>query len=282
MGKKKSKIAKAKQAKAKHGSGKNKRTIPSSLGGVSMAKGSNSKFQQQIANGNVVKVVEGNNNKASTQSSSFGKKFEKPKAKAVFLSSSPLPPHPSSDAASKTNGYDEQADFARQVDSLQERQAASRHAVSKQKKSTLLKEGGAVSTLIQGFQPPSFQVEKSTNDLLHETLDRMQSMSGVGQPRPSAESLPTPVRNNQSWATVSINPETLADKNPFDALQEYDEDEDESDNEYRQNPIIQMAPPSFTLLPRITPTPATTPLREPYSTPLHAMPTAIDDIDPDL
>lgn len=277
MGKKKSKIAKAKQAKAKHGTGKNKRTIPSSLGGVAMAKGSNSKFQQ-AASGNVVKGLESHGHKASIQSSSFCKKFEKPKAKPVFLSSSPLPPPPNDDAT-KAKGYDEQADFARQAASLQERQAASRNTVTKQKKSTLLKEGGVVSTLVQGFQPASFQIEKTTNDLLHETLDRMQSMSGVGQPRPTPDSLPTPVRNNQSWATVSIPPETLADRNPFDALQE---DDDESDNEYRQNPIIQMAPPSFTLLPRITPTPATTPLREPYETKLHSMPNAIDDIDPDL
>lgn len=277
MGKRKSKIAKAKQAKAKHGTGKNKRNIPSSLGGVAMAKGSTSKFQQQITSGNAVKGVE-SNTKASIQSSSFSKKFEKPKAKPVFLSNSPLPPHASSDIA-KANAYDEQVDFARQVASLHERQAASRNTVTKQKKSTLLKEGGALSNLVQGFQPASFQIEKSTNDLLHETLDQMQSMSGVGQPRPTADSLPTPVRNNQSWATVSIPPETLADRNPFDALQE---DDDESDNEYRQNPVIQMAPPSFTLMPRITPTPATTPLREPYGTPLHAMPNAIDDIDPDL
>lgn len=287
MGKRKSKVAKAKQAKAK-------KNHASSKFGVSAVK--SNKFSQQVTDYKL--NIEGNgSSNMEIQASAISKKLlHKPRPKKVFLSHSPV----STRGAKNIN--DEQEDFRKQMASLQERQAASRKAPQRQKKSELLKEGGAVSNIVQGFQPASFSLDKTTADLLHETVHQMQGMSGVGQAAPPADSLPTPIRNNKSWAKPVK--EGLKSKNPFAALEE----EDDSDNEFTgmatgragRSPTattLQIAPASFTLLPRTTPTPATTPLRESTSpssvtgistlTGISVMPNAgdgndDDGIDPDL
>jgi hypothetical protein len=304
MGKKKSKISKSKQAKAsKQAPHKKRNNIPSSLGGISMSKGLSSKFQQnqQVMGSNkqAVLVLESNNKRmfatpTSTSTSisgtsPFSKKFNKPHAKKVFLSPPPVTSTATQKKSAK-NQYDEQAEFHRQMASLQERQAASRHANSRQqkKKSTLLQQGGAVSSMVSSFQPASFAVEKTTTDLLQEAVGQMQNMEGVGQTRPAAvdTSPPTPIINNQSWASLVPATKTNTNNssnNPFAALQEDDED---SDNDYapnknhNSNSLFPMAPATFTLLPRTTPTPATTPLRESQ----FSRPNGQEDdaIDPDL
>lgn len=290
MGKKKSSVGKAKQAKAKQSNSRGKRSVPHSLGGIAMSKGSSSKFQQQQqqsagANGSLVLVLDGKG-KTSIQPSPFSSKFNKPKVKKVFLSSSPPPMSAilnnskTKSTTKKSNDYDEKADFARQMASLQERHAASKNTGIKQKKSTLLQQGGAVSSLIQSFQPASFQVEKTTNDLLHETVDRMQNMLGVGESAKASADCPTPIRNNQSWATMKID-HGPTDSNPFAALHEQDSDDSDIEKDSPEKNSwscpVQLAPASFTLMPRTTPTPATTPLRDFLS------PSADEDeIDPDL
>jgi hypothetical protein len=279
MGKKKSKVARVKQAKAK-------KSNAGSKFGVSTMKPN--KFSQQVTNHKL--SLDGKGKVTAIQASALSKELQKPKPNKVFLSHSPL----LGESANKKND-DEKQDFQRQMASLQERAAASRHGPQRQKKSELLKEGGVVSTLIQSFQPASFSVEKSTPDLLQETVNQMQGMTGVGQAPPSLDSLPTPIRSNQSWAAVREAPMC---SNPFAALalEEGDTDNESTDAVAREisPPTIQLAPASFILLPRTTPTPATTPLREgrrssgsviPALSSVSFMPGADgddDDVDPDL
>jgi len=231
--------------------------------------------QQQVTN-HKLRIDGGKVKMSEIHPTSLSKGLEAPKNNKVFLSHSPIsgggtPPHTS------RKGNEEQEDFRRQMASLQERQMAVRQRPQRQKKSELLKEGGTVSKMIGSFQPASFSVEKSTADLLQETVVQMQEMTGMGQAAPSMDSLPTPIRSNQSWAAVRVQPKST---NPFAAL---DLDENEwdsmgdtaagtatgtttiggiSSSSSSSTPTIQLAPASFILLPRTTPTPATTPLRE--------------------
>ena len=295
MGKKKSKVARGKQAKAKksHATGakfgvSTTTTSSSSNGGRSTMLKPN-KFSQQVANH---KLSMGGKGKLSSgfQASAVSMGLQKPNTNKVFLSHSPLPEESSNNNNSQKMKNDEQDDFQRQMASLHEREMAARHRPQRQKKSELLKEGGVVSTMIQAFQPASFSVEKSTADLLQETVTQMQGMTGVGQAAASLDSLPTPIRSNQSWATV--REERKSSNNPYAALtfEEGDSENESTDIPSREisPPPIQLAPASFILLPRTTPTPATTPLREARRSsgseiPALSSQNAIDDdIDPDL
>jgi hypothetical protein len=279
MGKKKSAVARAKQAKAK------KVNVGSKFG-VKTIK--SNKFSQQIT---IHKSsVDGKGKAEAIKVSTLSKGLQKSKPDKVFFSHSPLLNN------SPKKNDDEKEEFRRQMASLQEREAASRNGPVRQKKSELLKEGGVVSTLIQSFQPASFSADKTTADLLHETVTQMQSMTGVGQAVSSLDSLPTPIRSNQSWSAIKGN---RTSSNPFAPLElvEGESDHESSDTAAEEMPpsTFQMAPASFILLPRTTPTPATTPLREALRSPGSAipnffpgvphMPTADgndQDIDPDL
>ena len=148
MGKKKSKVARGKQAKAKksHATGakfgvSTTTTSSSSNGGRSTMLKPN-KFSQQVANhklsmGGKVKLSSG------FQASAVSMGLQKPNTNKVFLSHSPLPEESSNKNNSQKMKNDEQDDFQRQM--------ASRHRPQRQKKSELLKEGGVVSTMIQAF-----------------------------------------------------------------------------------------------------------------------------------
>lgn len=264
MGKRKSKIGKQKQAKARsHGKRGNSST--GSLGGVSVTKGLGSKFQQQAKAGiSTALLLEGRKNLGPKKSLNNGPKAVRPKK--VFMSSQTLR------ATTKEKTCDENEDFQRQMASLQERQAASRNAGIKKKKSELLKEG-AVAAVINSLQPASFSMQKTTTDLLHETVHQMESMTGVGQQ--TAESLKTPIRTNQSWAVP--NKKGSISTNPFAALDDGDSDDERTESLWGV-PSLQLAPASFTLLPRTTPTPATTPRREDNNSSQYQH----DEIDPDL
>ena len=296
MGKKKSKVARGKQAKAKKSHavgakfGVSTTTTSSSSNGGSGTMIKPSKFSKQVAThklsvGGKVKLSSG------LQANALSRGLQKPTPNKVFLSHSPLPEETSNKNNNSKLKNDEQEDFRRQMASLHERDMAARHGPQRQKKSELLKEGGVVSTMIQSFQPASFSVEKTTTDLLQETVTQMQGMTGVGQAAPSLDSLPTPIRSNQSWATVRQE-RTSHNNNPFAALtfEEGDSENESSDGPSRRisPPPIQLAPASFILLPRTTPTPATTPLREARRSsgseiPALSSQNAIDDdIDPDL
>ena len=144
---------------------------------------------------------------------------------------------------------------------------------------------------------PKRRYRLDTADLLQETVTQMQGMTGVGQAAASLDSLPTPIRSNQSWATV--RGERMSSNNPYAALtfEEGDSENESTDIPSREisPPPIQLAPASFILLPRTTPTPATTPLREARRSSGSEIPAlsgvsfmtksdehGIDDVDPDL
>eukprot|EP00934_Nitzschia_sp_Nitz4_P003394 Nitzschia sp. Nitz4//scaffold12_size214221//105393//106187//NITZ4_001503-RA/size214221-processed-gene-0.119-mRNA-1//1//CDS//3329535029//3384//frame0 len=264
MGKKKSKVAKQKQNKAK-GSNKNSSALAT---GVLLTKGRSNKR----ANAGVSAMIldAGNSSSRTTKhklkgsSSAKGSSWSGPPTTANVPQTTPSPSN-------------EQAEFARQLASMQERHAASKNSGVQKKKSVLLQEG-AVTNLVENFSPASFAVEKTTTDLLMDTVRQMKSMTGVGHQ--TADSLKTPIRTNQTWAVPKKA--TSLPSNPFAAL-----DEEDSDNEGAPSgnkdlqwnvPTLQLAPASFSLLPRTTPTPAPTPRRE--ISPLQDM--GNDDIDPDL
>lgn len=267
MGKRKSKTAKQKQAKAKQKNGKK-----SSLGGVAVSKGMNSKFQQAKSS-SVISVQMSSKNFGSAAN---GKKMIteasvrqklKAKTKKVFMST----PSKAAEAPLGKNGKkafqnDEQTEFRRQMASLQERQMAA----SQKNKSSSKSSGG--STLLFGFQEPTFSLQKTPQQLLQETTRQMETMTGVGQQGIGSFSS-TPIRTNQSWAVAAATTKEelpLAHKNPFEALggnQNDWDDDDDTNNDWRDEPpkneqaasLFSMAPPTFSLLPRITPTPATSP-----------------------
>ena len=170
-------------------------------------------------------------------------------------------------------GDDEDREYRRQMSSMRER-LRSRDA-KKAEIAAAKKYRGALT----GFQPATFSTgPRSTLDLLEETTDRLRSAmtapgagSAVTSERPS-----TPVRTNRSWdvdpspATVRTDEDGVgawtATDNRFGALAEGDEDSDDGwgvtkKKKKMPSTAINFAPPSFSLLPRITPTPATTPLR---------------------
>ncbi|CAJ1954721.1 unnamed protein product [Cylindrotheca closterium] len=268
MGKRRSKTAKQKQANAKKKNGKK-----TSLGGVAVSKGMTSKFQQQTKSSAILSVEVSNKNNYGNAAN--GKKITeaslrqklKAKTKKVFM---PTPaktagalPSTGGEKKSSLKG-DEQAEFKRQLASLQERQMAAQ----KKKPS---KKGGALSF---GFQEATFSFQKTPHQMLQETTRRMETMTGVGQQGIGSFSS-TPIRTNQSWAVAIKEPTSpIAHKNPFDALGgDTDDWGDEDNNQWMQQPkqqkqegqkqgaasLFSMAPPTFSLLPTITPTPATSP-----------------------
>ena len=257
MGKRKSKTSKQKQAKAKQRNGK-----MTSLGGVAVSKGMNSKFQQ--ANKSSVISLQMSNNKNTTHAAN-GKKITeasvrqklKVNTKKVFMPT----PAKASDGGKKKD--DEQSEFRRQMESMQERHMAT----SSGKK----KSGG--STISFGFQEPTFSLQKTPQQMLQETTRQMETMTGVGQQGIGSFSS-TPIRTNQSWAVAKApSSSLLSHKNPFEALggNEWEDDEDNKNDwsssshppqqakQEQAASLFSMAPPTFSLLPRITPTPATSP-----------------------
>jgi hypothetical protein len=172
-----------------------------------------------------------------------------------------------------TSRTDEQKEFQRQMASMHERQLA---AISSSKTNNNKKSNQAPVN----FQPASFSLQKSTTDLLHETVSQMQGMVGVGTAATVNNTL-TPIRTNQSWA-VSQGPLSPSRRNPFAALGD-DDDDDDSDNEWnpKKNQQVQsaftLAPATFSILPRTTPTPATTPIPCRFGTTGYE-----DEMDPDL
>ena len=221
----------------------------------------------------------------------------------------------------------EQDDFDRQMASLQERQWVSEHNQSdsrnsKKKKRGNSKKGGmrqsSLAAPLQMMQSASFSLEKTPEDLLHETMHQMVHMTGVGisavEKTPirsnktmQVESLTTHNKNTHNTAlptmmsSVSASSSTTPSQplntsslaaalrkhqheqkafiqqhtcdNPFAALGGGNDDSDDdiddknSANDWSlkiQPPPaaaqFQFAPASFTLMPRETPTPASTPI----------------------
>lgn len=288
MGKKKSKVGKQRQAKAIHHGKRNNSsaskasTIGATLGGVTVSKGISSKFQQHSKSGNSTIILDINNNNKTKQRhmksahSNANSRASSSKSQKVFLSPSGSTAHSKASSQSSAKVFNEQEEFGRQMASMLERHAAAKNSGTTKKKSVLLKEG-AVTNVISKLQPASFSIDKSTTDMMQEAVQQMQSLTGVGHQ--TAESLKTPVRNNQSWAVINKDAAVLNNNNPFAALEQDSDDEAGQQELQKWGMPIQLAPPSFSLLPRTTPTPAPTPLRE-FGNAVSV--SSIDDIDPDL
>jgi hypothetical protein len=238
MGKKKSKVSKQKQAKARQ---KGERT--SSLGGVAVSKGFSSKFQQ--ANKSTAIDIDPKNKVVAKHITEASLRHKlKRKTRKVFMS-----PAAKTSAPANSRKDDEQDDFRRQMASMHERQMASTKKKTR-KKNHLLE---AVN-----FEPASFSLQKSQQVLLQETTSQMERMSGVGEEISAYTT--TPIRSNQSWTVGKTESPPLIHSNAFDAL---GGDSGDEDNEGAPNiktvPFVSLAPATFSLLPRITPTPATSP-----------------------
>ena len=248
MGKKNSKVAKQKQArKAKQNLVQ--RQGAKKMGGVAVSKGMNSKFQQAkspavLVVGNIPRKIKAQETNSSKTSISPKIQMKNPLRK-VFLSPQPTV------SGKKKNAQDEQKEFERQMASMQERQLA---IDKKKKKSKRKSQKPALE-----FQPASFSMKKSTQDLLQETVNQMESMSGVGVA--SSNTTSTPIRTNQSWAVVKDPTDGMNQNNPFAALGDDSDEEDVAKEWDPRIPNFNMAPASFSLLPRTTPTPAPTPCR---------------------
>jgi hypothetical protein len=250
MGKKKSKISKQKQTKAKTNVGKK-----SSLGGVMMTKGAagkgaSSKSQAQTL---ISPTATQNNQKGKPNMQLNPKKF----------GSKTMPKKPC--LTPSKSAKDEKSDFDRQFLSLQEREWAITMAGSKKKKK------GTPVAPVQ-LQAASFSVDKSTNQILQETVVRMETLRGVGQEQANA----TPVISNQGWSTVLESKEPKNDVNPYAAFHEDSDDDNDWNVSSKKEPAnpFQMAPPSFTP-PSFSFAPATTPAPSPAAG-------HMDDVDPDL
>lgn len=326
MGKKKSKVSKQKQAKAK-----NRQT---SLGGVTVSKGSSSKFQHSrneqttsvtlhVNNRNKGPYLTKNVINQKDLTEKLSENSGKPK---VFFSPS------STEGGTSVSGRvllqprlgsiredQEQQDFDQQFASLQERQWMVDHKKTGGRKRGNRKAGksdsfynASTSGVMLGnvtMQPASFRVEKNTQELLQETMQRMVHMTGVGIS--SFES--TPIRSNKKvepeargvflpqppnvllssashLAPQQAGVSSLAvalqrqheqqneliqehnSQNPYHALGMGDSDDEESggnngvvtnsDWSLKVQPALNLnfAPASFSLMPRQSPTPASTPI----------------------
>jgi hypothetical protein len=324
MGKKKSKVAKQKQTKAKQRNSLKKNVGKTSLGGVAITKGFSSKSQQsrqqtQQQTSVILHVQNGNssNSKKTMNNNTVGinrkellqklsqtrdtpKVFSSPSS--IRLSTSDVALQPRLESIQEDS---EQQDFDRQMASMHERQWVAQHTQSSKKRGKKSNSSrDAVAVIVSQMKPASFVVEKTADDLLHETMHKMVHMTGVGISAVEK----TPVRSNKtveptfqnslpvmssivSNATTSSsvrlhNTSSLAvalqkhqheqtqfieqntSANPFAVLKNDDSDEEDGGKTLTSNdwslkiqpPQFQFAPQSFSLMPRETPTPASTPI----------------------
>jgi hypothetical protein len=345
MGKKKSKISKQKQAKAK-------KRHASSLGGVAVSKGSSSKFQQSrlqqthsvILRGNQsastqnskksATLVDNNQNsqlashkinrkelmKKLSQKKSHPKVFFSPASKVAAPANSRVALHP---RLGSIREDEEQQEFEQQLASLQERQWVADQKCGSKKRNNMVVGNSSFdhsSSGIFAIQPASFQVEKTTQDLLQETMHKMVHMTGVGisavertpirsnrtveSQKVLGVSLPTQPQHNISSGIAP--PSTLSSlaaashrqqeerkqfiqehssENPFTALGTGDSDDEDQDDCNINKPTsywslkiqppsnFNFAPASFSLMPRQTPTPASTPIPTHRQLPHRHLPT---------
>jgi hypothetical protein len=336
MGKKKSKVSKQKQAKAKH--------RHASLGGVVVCKGTTNKFQQSSRyyqqqqhhhhqtqsiilhsnsinnNNNQCKndnnnIIRSNANKKFSNNNQIFPSSSKPITRKVLMNklsqnriSQPkvffTPALSNITTSSRVTLLprlesipedQEQQDFQQQLVSLQERQWMAQHKAEngRRKRNKCRSVGTEIGDLSSSnvsspktnifgnMKPASFRVERTTQDLLHETMHQMVHLTGVGISAVET----TPIRSNKtilpqsegyiqytlSRTSSSNIPPTQISDNRYAVLgkdESSDDDDDYEDSNNHNNdwslkvqaPLLSFAPASFSLMPRQTPTPVSTPV----------------------
>lgn len=250
MGKKKSKIAKQKQAKAKQTKVGKKTT----LGGVVVTKGFGSKHHGGGPQVSSFPISSSSLRQQKQKLASVHKGNNKRDVARTVGNTTTPPPTP----LSSSNNNGENVEFDRQLTSLRERQWAKLNGSNIRRKNDL--------NISVQLQPASFSVEKTTSQMLHETVVQLESLQGVGVDPANS----TPITTNRTWAATPEPAVPANSENRFSALQT---DSDDDTNDWKISEpvqVIKLAPASFSFAPMTASGLATTEdiIRE--------------DIDPDL
>lgn len=237
MGKKRSKTAKQKQAKA---SRRDKKF------GTLVVKGGT---KTKSVGGNVQLTIDHkSSNKKKRNNHNNNTKSNKNKMDGSAQFSSPLQREKKQDQ--------EHDDFDRQMASAQDRH---HHAANTNNRSNNHNNGMAPS-----FAPATLCIDdskKSTTRLMEETTGRIHDgLSGIGgtlpQPTHQKSSLQQATSATNVWSahnTTNNTPSVLERDNPYAVLEGHDssDDEDHGDAHYRQEqptlPLFRLAPPTFSL-----------------------------------
>ena len=266
MGKKKSKVSKQKQAKAKRqGKSSKKQQL---LGGVVVSKGGSSSSSSTNNNNNNSQflMAAGLRKVVSTSTATLkGDNINANKNRGAVAVKRAFPKKPSSTTTQKkkrqNDNDDEAAAFQREMASLQERHYAEMFARENSKKKKSSNTGLT-------FQAASFSLEKTPTQMLDETVSQLQTLEGVGQVQQQQQQQTKSVlqqyaswnaanyytQNNKKKNSEDDNDDRItASKNPFEALEGDDSDDD---NEWKVKPkdaapapLFSMAPASFEFKP---------------------------------
>lgn len=211
MGKKRSKTSKQKQARASK-----------TFGGVSIKKGGTQKQSPLVLEASKSRIAKSHGKKSI--------KFSYIKA--------PLP-------IQKKN--EEQADFDRQLESMEERQWCKNRKIQKKKNKSIL-------TLTPATLLVS-NAEKSTMQLIEEATTGVQALQDIGKeqtPQTTSNRLQVLAAQQRAAWTREAALEEEKSQNAFAVLQQHDSDDDhgwgdDHDTNTRQKapPLFQLAPPSF-------------------------------------
>ena len=265
MGKKKSKVSKQKQAKAKRqGKSSKKQQL---LGGVVVSKGGSSSSTTTNNNNSQFLMDAGSRKVVSTSTATLkGDNINANKNRGAVAVKRAFPKKPSSLSTTtqkktrQNDNDDEAAAFQREMASLQERHYAEMFAKQNSKKKKSSNTGLT-------FQAASFSLEKTPTQMLDETVSQLQTLEGVGQVQQQQQQTKSVLQQYASWNAANYYTQNnkkknseddnddriTASKNPFEALEGDDSDDD---NEWKvkpkdaaPTPLFSMAPASFEFKP---------------------------------
>lgn len=275
MGKKRSsKTSKQKQARAKqqhHGKFKKN----SSLGSMVVGGGSHKSKSNEVMINSRYNGRSLGSSKATTTSKGPRRSWTGPKKRPPKKAS--VGPLDHTNGTTQTSSKNEEhEECMRQMASMEERVFRKHEAKGKKKTNIALTKAR--------FALPS---PPTTNDLVTETAQKLSNWEGMREgsanfltSRSNLAFDTTPVRSNLAWAQpVAKKPHTSATTNPFAALQEEDDDDSDIDEQSATTSVLKavkqriertgtwglsiqaptFTPASFSLEPRTTATPATTP-----------------------
>jgi hypothetical protein len=280
MGKKKSKVSKQKQAKAKR-----QHKAKTALGAAVVMKKGQQQQQQLPIDGGSKRVLSSSGNGSSNNGKralTNGKDVAINKGNKNSSFQFPSTTKKQLQQQRQPDNNDEKAAFDREMASLQERQyAKNNQGKRKSSKKSAQNDGGLV------FQAPAFTLEKTSTQIMDETVNKLQTLEGIGRQQVVQQQQPIFASSSLQYASWNISQQStttaekeeepqIASKNPFAALgADSDDDSDnewtvkpEEENKAKDAPFFAMAPPSFNFTSSFVP--------------FNAAATSGDDIDPDL